>query len=503
MSPMKSRFLASGSWLIAAQGVERLLGLISIAILARLLTPADFGIVAVAGTVVAAVEILSAFGFDWALLRKHDLSADYLNSAWTLRVLLGLFTLTTLWLAGPPAAAFYRLPQLTSVLLALGLGSFVGSVENIGTVYFRRDFAFHNEFLLRAISKLSGFLVTVITALMYRSYWALVAGMLAVRAGSTLASYALHRYRPRPSLTKARELVGFSSWLLIGNLVGYFSQRFYDLYLGRVFGPTANGLFSVAGELARMPVSEVAAPINRVAYSKYSEDVRANRGLAGSYLNIASLIWMVSLPMCAGIVAVAPEAVVLILGPRWADAETIIRLLALGTVFTVLTANTHYVYWALGHTRIVAIISAVGAATVIPVTMLCSHFAGYKGVALAYAVTNAFLVPVNFAMLWRLVGVKFTDLWMHTWRVSVAAIAMLAVLYLAFPVPVHEFAWLAAMILIAKVSIGVMIYVATTALLWWAAGRPDGPERWVVQLGLQWARARRGVRQGGQNSEAP
>jgi lipopolysaccharide exporter len=503
MSPMKSRFLASGSWLIAAQGVERLLGLISIAILARLLTPADFGIVAVAGTVVAAVEILSAFGFDWALLRKHDLSADYLNTAWTLRVLLGLFTLTTLWLAGPPAAAFYRLPQLTSVLLALGLGSFVGSVENIGTVYFRRDFAFHNEFLLRAISKLSGFLVTVITALMYRSYWALVAGMLAVRAGSTLASYALHRYRPRPSLTKARELVGFSSWLLIGNLVGYFSQRFYDLYLGRVFGPTANGLFSVAGELARMPVSEVAAPINRVAYSKYSEDVRANRGLAGSYLNIASLIWMVSLPMCAGIVAVAPEAVVLILGPRWADAETIIRLLALGTVFTVLTANTHYVYWALGHTRIVAIISAVGAATVIPVTMLCSHFAGYKGVALAYAVTNAFLVPVNFAMLWRLVGVKFTDLWMHTWRVSVAAIAMLAVLYLAFPVPVHEFASLAAMILIAKVSIGVMIYVATTALLWWAAGRPDGPERWVVQLGLQWARARRGVRQGGQNSEAP
>jgi lipopolysaccharide exporter len=500
---MKSRFLASGSWLIAAQFVERLLGLISIAILARLLTPADFGIVAVAGTVVAAVEILSAFGFDWALLRKRDLSADYLNTAWTLRVLLGLFTLTTLWLAGPPAAAFYRLPQLTSVLLALGLGSFVGSLENVGTVFFRRDFAFHNEFLLRAISKLSGFLVTVITALMYRSYWALIAGMLALRAGSTLASYALHRYRPRPTLTKARELVGFSSWLLIGNLVDYFSQRFYDLYLGRVFGPTANGLFSVAGELARMPVSEVAAPINRVAYSKYSEDVRADRGLAGSYLNIASLIWMVSLPMCAGIAAVAPEAVVLVLGPRWADAETIIRLLALGTVFTVLTANTHYVYWALGHTRIVAVISAVGAVTVIPITMLCSHFAGYKGVALAYAVTNAFLVPVNFAMLRRLVGVKFTDLWMHTWRVSVAAIGMLAVLFLAFPVPVHEIASVAAMILIAKISIGVMIYVATTALLWWAVGRPDGPERWVVQLGRQWVRARREVRQGGHNSQAP
>jgi lipopolysaccharide exporter len=500
---MKGGFLASGSWLIAAQSVERALGLVSIAILARLLTPADFGIVAVAGTVVAAVEILSAFGFDWALLRQRDLSANYLNTAWTLRVLLGLFTLAALALIGPAAAIFYRLPQLTFVLLALGLGSLVGSLENIGTVYFRRDFAFHREFLLRAISKGSGFLVTVIVALIYRSYWALIAGMLAVRAASTLASYALHRYRPRPSLSKARELVGFSSWLLIGNLVDYFSQRFYDLYLGRVFGPTANGLFSVAGELARMPVSEIAAPINRVAYSKYSEDVRANRGLADSYLKTASLIWMISLPMCAGIAAVAPEAVVLILGPRWADAETIIRLLALGTVFTVLTANTHYVYWALGHSRIVAAISAVGAVAVIPVTILCSHFAGYKGVAIAYAVTNAFLVPVNFAMMWRLVGVKFTDLLIHTWRVSAAAIAMLTVLYLTLPGSTHEIASDAAILLAVKVSIGVIIYVATTALLWWAAGRPEGPERWGWQLILQWAHARREIRQSGQNSEAP
>jgi lipopolysaccharide exporter len=500
---MKGGFLASGSWLIAAQSVERALGLVSIAILARLLTPADFGIVAVAGTVVAAVEILSAFGFDWALLRQRDLSANYLNTAWTLRVLLGLFTLAALALIGPAAAIFYRLPQLTFVLLALGLGSLVGSLENIGTVYFRRDFAFHREFLLRAISKGSGFLVTVIVALIYRSYWALIAGMLAVRAASTLASYALHRYRPRPSLSKARELVGFSSWLLIGNLVDYFSQRFYDLYLGRVFGPTANGLFSVAGELARMPVSEIAAPINRVAYSKYSEDVRANRGLADSYLKTASLIWMISLPMCAGIAAVAPEAVVLILGPRWADAETIIRLLALGTVFTVLTANTHYVYWALGHSRIVAAISAVGAVAVIPVTILCSHFAGYKGVAIAYAVTNALLVPVNFAMMWRLVGVKFTDLLIHTWRVSAAAIAMLGVLYFTFPGSVHEIASAAALLLAVKVTIGVIIYVATTTLLWWAAGRPNGPERWAWQLVLQWAQARRAAIEGGQNSEAP
>jgi lipopolysaccharide exporter len=499
---MKSRFLTSGSWLIAAQGVERLLAMISMAISARLLAPADFGVVAIAGTVVAAVEILSSFGFDWALVRHRDLSVDHLNTAWTLRVLLGLFTLTAMTLVAPVAAAFYRLPQLTLVLVALGLGSLLGSLENIGTVYFRRDYAFHREFLLRTISKLTGFIVTVVTALIFRSYWALIAGMLAIRASSTLASFALHRYRPGLTLTKARELIGFSSWLLLGNLVEYFGQRFYDLYLGRVFGPTSNGLFSVAGELSRMPVSEVAAPINRVAYSKYSEDIHANRGLAASYLRIASLIWMVSLPMCAGIIATAPEAVALLLGPRWTDAATVLRLLALGTMFTVLTANTHYVYWALGHTRIVAMISAVGAVAVIPITALCGHLAGYKGVALAYVITNALLVPANFAMLRRLAGVKFVDLWINTWRVTLATISMLAVLY-AISRPIPTAASGAAVMLLVKISIGIVTYVATTGLLWWISGRPDGPELWLSGIVLEWIRSRRGVRAAGQNTGGP
>jgi lipopolysaccharide exporter len=134
---------------------------------------------------------------------------------------------------------------------------------------------------------------------------------------------------------------------------------------------------------------------------------------------------------------------------------------------------------------------------------LCSHFGGYKGVALAYAVTNAFLVPVNFAMLRRLAGVKFTDLLIHTWRVSAAAVAMLALLYLIFPESAHQTGSGAAVVLAAKVSIGILTYAATTALLWWVAGRPDGPERWVLQLIDQWLHTRRTTRQRGQNSDVP
>jgi lipopolysaccharide exporter len=475
---------------MAGQALERVIGVVSIAILARLLTPADFGIVAVAGTVVVAVEILSAFGFDWALVRHADPSIDYLNSAWTLRVLLGLTTFAVLSLLGPAAAAFYRLPTLRSVLVVLGLASFLGSLENIGTVYFRREFLFHKEFVLRAVSKLSGFLITVSIALTYRSYWALVAGIVTVRASGTVASYVLQRYRPRVTLKCARELLGFSSWLLIGNVVDYCREKFSDLYLGRVFGPTANGLFSVAGELSRVPISEVATPINRVAYSKYSEDVRADRAVGDSYVEIASLIWAISLPMCAGTIAVAAEVVALVLGPRWHDADAIVRLLALGTAFNVLTANTHYVYWALGHPRFVAALSAVGAAIIIPATIICSHRWGFAGVALAYALTNAALVPVNFALMRRLAGVRFADLWARTWRVTVAAIVMLGTLIAVFPRPDHEVASGAAILLVFKIALGAATYILTTSAIWLLCGRPAGPESRILQVVSQWARQR-------------
>ena len=483
-----NRVVVGSSWLIALQAVERLIGLVSIAILARLLTPADFGVVAVAMTVVAAVEITSAFGFDWALVRHRELTAGDLNTAWTLRALMGLGSFAALGLLGPPAAAFYRLPPLGSVLLVLGLASFVGSLENIGTVYFRREFAFHKEFLLRVSTKLSGFVVSIPVALVYRSYWALVAGTLTLKAGSTVMSYVLHPFRPRPTLTRARELFGFSSWFLLGNLVDYCRDRFSSVYLGRVFGPHVTGLFSVAWELSEAPLTAFAGPVNRVAYSKYAEDIQANRTLTHSYLEIASLIWMISLPMCAGLIAVAAEVVRLVLGPQWQRAEMVVRLFSLSVAFGVMTANTHYVYWALGHTKATAALSAVSAAIIIPAIIVCSHLAGYQGVAIASAVAGATLVPINFTMLRRMAGIRFADLWARVWRVTLGASAMLIVLLAALPSSTHETARAAALLLSIKMVVGAAIYVAAVAVMWFGCGRPEGPERRILQLALQWWR---------------
>lgn len=479
-----TQVLVGGTWLIAARAVDRLIGVVSISILARLLKPVDFGLVAIAGTVVSAIEIFSAFGFDFALVRHADPSTEDLNSAWTLRVLFGLLTFFALMLLGPVAAAFYHQPALRELLLAMGGASFVASLENIGTVYFRREFAFHMEFMIRAASKLAGFCVTVTLALLFRSYWALIAGVFAIRGTTVVASYVFQPFRPRISLRRARALFGFSVWLLAANFIEYCREKFGDLFIARIYGPRTNGLFAVAGEISWVPLTEVAAPINRAAFSKYAEDVRANRGLRESYVSVAPLIWMISLPMAAGIVAVAPEAIELLLGPQWYAARAVLRWLAIGTAFTVMTTNTQTVYWALGHTRVAAGLGMAGAAIVVPATIICSHFAGYPGVAFAFALASALLVPINFAVLRRLAGIRFADLWSQVWRIALGTAVMSTALWLCFPELGVADTRSAILIFIGKVVTGAATYVLAVWLAWLACGKPMGPEA----VALEWGR---------------
>ena len=364
----------------------------------------------------------------------------------------------------------------------MGGSSLLGSVENIGTVYFRREFAFHKEFLIRSASKFAGFCVTLAIALQFRSYWALIAGVFAIRCVTVGASYLFHPFRPKLSLKNASALFGFSSWLLFGNVVEYGREKFADLYIGRVYGAATNGLFAVTGEISVVPITEVSAPINRAAYSKYVADVRAKRGLGPSYVTIASLIWAVSLPIAAGTVAVAPEIIRLLLGPQWQGAQAVLRWLAVGTAFTVMTANTQYVYWALGHSRIVAGLSLAGVVLIVPATFLCSQLAGYTGVAFAFACTSALMVPINFVMLRRMAGIGFLDLWARVWRIALGTTVMGVTIWLAFPTWNFADARTALVVLLAKIVAGATTYSLVVWVAWVACGKPPGPERAVFEL---------------------
>jgi lipopolysaccharide exporter len=468
--------------MIGARLAERALGFASIACLARLLTPADFGLVAMAGSVAGFIEVFSAFGFDWALVRHPAPTRAHYDSAWSLRLLLGLLTAAALIAAGPLAAAFYKQPATASLLTVLAFCTLVGSLENIGVVDFRRNFEFSREFWLRTASRIAGFAVSVSVAYFFHSYWALVLGTLGSRAAATAMSYALHPYRPRWSLTTATELLGFSVWLLLTNLVEFMRVRFADFFVGRVFGPRMTGIYSVASEIAHLSTTELAAPINRVVFSMYSKNSNDIDAMKSAFLQVASVIWMAALPMAAGIIATSNEIVAMLLGPAWADAGLLVRILAVGGGLAVMTANVHYVYVALGYTRLSTIVAAAGLAVMVILAPIGASLIGLPGVGFAYVTATAIGIPLNYYLLRRLVGIRFRDLLSRVWRCVAAALSMLAVILAVFPTERTIGLAVATEAFALKVLLGAASYGAFLYVLWRLAGRPYGPEQTALAV---------------------
>src|SRR6185312_1679925 len=193
--------------------------------LARLLVPANFGVVAIATSLVALLELLTAFNFDTVLIQHPQPTRQHLDTVWTLTLLFAVVIGAMLCLIAVPAASFYHDPRLAPVMMAIGLNQMIGGCANVGTVFFRRDLDFRRDFLLQVGARLVGFAVTLPLAFLWRDHWALVAGMIAANLTTVAISYAMHAYRARWSLAALREMFHASFWLFINNCVNFLRTR--------------------------------------------------------------------------------------------------------------------------------------------------------------------------------------------------------------------------------------------------------------------------------------
>jgi PST family polysaccharide transporter len=254
------RMAKGAAWMILMRLVERGIGFASMLLLARLLVPADFGLVAMAMSVFAFLEVMGSFSFDMALIQNQRAGRTHFDTAWTLTVMYGAVSAIALAALAVLAAGFFGEPRLVAIFFALGSGAFLQSFENVGIVAFQKDLDFRKEFNFRILKKVVGFVVTIVLAFTLRNYWALVFGLLTSRIIGVPLSYALHPFRPRFSLVSVKELWHFSAWMLLNNVVVYAAVNGYDFIIGRMAGATSLGLYSIAYEISNLPTTELVTP---------------------------------------------------------------------------------------------------------------------------------------------------------------------------------------------------------------------------------------------------
>jgi lipopolysaccharide exporter len=472
--------------MLLARVLDRVLGFVSTVVLARLLLPEDFGLVAMATAIIAVLDILRAFGFDVALIQNPNATRSHYDTAWTCNVLLGLVIGAAVAAVAAPAAAFYDEPRLTWVMVWLAVSAFVTGLENVGVIAFRKDLQFHKEFNLLLAKRVVTFCIAIPLAVTLRNYWALVAGVLVGRVCSVALTYLLHPYRPRFSLAERRQLFHFGKWLVASTVLNVLSTRSGDFLIGKISGAHALGVYNISNELASLPTSDLVAPINRAMLPGYAQKAAHRTALAASYVDVSGLIALLAVPAALGISAVANVLVPVVLGPNWDDAAAVIAILSAFGMLIAVKSNTHYVYLATGKPRLATWVGFLQIVLLLPMLVVGSLRAGATGAAFGCLLAEILFTPISFWILRNELHLRHWDVYRPLLRPLIAGVLMYIVTKLVADgfVASQGGLWLLAGLL-GCVLLGAVVYVGAMLALWLAVGKPATAERHVLDFATE------------------
>lgn len=482
-----ARTARGAGWMVAWRFLNRILGLLSVLILVRLLAPQDFGIVALAYTFISVVDALTSLSVETALLRAKDPDRSLYDTGFTINLIRSAVLGLTIAAAAGPVAAFYDNAELPTILYVLAIVALLPGLQNIGVVDFLRDLDYARNFKLLALPRLLQAVTGIAVAVVFRSYWALLAALLVLRGSSLLLTYTMHPYRPRLCLTRWRDLIGISFWTWAFSIGMTVRDRTESLVIGRVMSPTAVGLYNVSLDTAMMPTSEVIGPISQASLSGFAANIRddAHGAAASDFMRVFCLATLLALPMGFGVSLAAGPAVILILGAQWRDAAELMQIFGVGSIGLSLGLIATVLLQAHLRLRLLTAITFAAAALRIAVVMTVLPLFGLGG--LAFGATTVMLMEAavlsGFAL--RLAGTTARAYLRGVWRPVMAVMVMVLVVFLSGegwrppPASTRE----ALILCLVCASLGAATYGSTLLALWFLSGRPTGAETDLLALG--------------------
>ena len=459
------RTVMSGIWATLTNVSGRLLQVLMLIVLARVLTPAQFGLMGIALLMLSISKRFTNIGINAALIRKaEDDVDDYLNTTWLLEIARGLLIFGVLFLVAPFVAGFFGEPRATNLIRAIGFVPVVAGLRNPAVVYFEKDLEFHKDFLYNTGGAIAQFVVGVAVALYSPTVWALVAASLSRPLVKTPVSYLLHDYRPWPAfdVEAARELVDFGKWMTGASIVYWVGREGDDAFVGWFLSATALGFYQYAYRLADMPATEMSQIVSQVTFPAYSALQGDISALQNALSQSTRFVAFLAFPMSFGIALVAPSFVPVVLGSQWTPMILTMQLLALYGLCHAITGNYGEVWKTLDRPDLILKTSGlrvlVFALFILPATARW----GIEGTA--FVITATYVVPIlplDVYLTAKLTELRSLDLYREYVYPFVASLTMFGTLWYARSLlevaPIVELAIL--------VPAGALVYAAATLLL--------------------------------------
>lgn len=408
---LSSKVVKGSSWLLLFQVMDNALGFFRLIILARLLTPSDFGLIGIALLVLQIISTFTQTGFHAALIHKSSVE-KYVNSAWTYLVFRGFLLYILLYVLAPFLGGFFNAPDSINVIRVIGVTLIFEGLTNIGVIYFQKELSFNKQFLLQITGNLIDFVVTILLALYFKNVWAVVAGNVLNGFVRLALSYILSTYRPifEFNLKKIRELNSYGKWIFGSSVLMFLYGQADDIFVGRILGTTALGFYQLAYRISNLPGTQITYIISTVMFPAYSKIQNDKQKIRTVYLSTLQVTAFLSFFLSVTILLFAHDFVLLFLGEQWLPIQYALQILAVWGLLRSIGATTGALWQALGTpgltTKIQLLQTLIMALLIYPFTITW----GFTGTAVS-VVTASIISNTNaFTQLSKTIHTSVIDI---------------------------------------------------------------------------------------------
>jgi lipopolysaccharide exporter len=346
---LSQRVVFAGFWIIASRVFGRGLGVVRIIVLARLLAPEAFGLVAVG---LLAIDLMYSFtrtGFSDSLIQQKGDIREYLDTAWVMNVLRGVILAGILFGGAPLIAGFFDAPEARSIVQVMAALVLIQGFNNAGLVYLSKELEIHKRFVLDISQTLADLLVSITAAILLRNAWALVFGAFASNITGLIISYLIHPYRPRFRFdwSKAKTMFHFGKWLTINSWAGYLSYKGDSIIIGKMMGTVGLGLYQMARRVSDLFSQDIILSTMDLAFPAYSKLQDNIPKLRQAFLLSLETLASIVFPVGVAIFLLAPDFTPVILGEQWISTIPAMRILGIAAAFQCILATGRSLFYGL------------------------------------------------------------------------------------------------------------------------------------------------------------
>lgn len=396
---LQRKTVSALKWTSAGRFSGQAVSWISTIVVIRLLSPDDYGVMAIASVFVTLLTFISEAGLGASIITTPNITKRYTCQAFGVVLFFNIVCCVFLFFVSPYISSFYNDPRLVNILRVLSLHFLLTSLFVVPQALLQREMKFKGISIIEFISILLSSLITLVLALYGFDVWALVIGQLAMNFVKAIGISLLYKQIIFP-IFNFRDMGNFFSFggsVTVSRLLWFLYVRCDVLIISKVLGSEVAGFYAVSMELATLPMQKISGLINQVAFPSFSAIKDDLDKVANSLCQAIGILSIVVFPVLFGMSAVATELVSVLLGNNWTMAVFPLQVLSLLVPLRMISNIISPAMMGIGNANI-NLTNLIIASVVVPVAIYAGTFWGIRGVSVAWAVAY---IPVFFIMTYR------------------------------------------------------------------------------------------------------